>query len=107
MKKRQTNIHSAKESVKTKKIREKLDEHFSLIEKKVTPQALKKTLIEINRWINRHASERIILKSKISPFDENRNTAQLSQKTHEFAKRLKLQNAAKPREPAPPSISQT
>ncbi|MCB1080292.1 MAG: hypothetical protein KDK69_00585 [Chlamydiia bacterium] len=71
----------AEESHKTKKTREKLRKHLAEMDENITPQALKRKSSEIHRWITRHASERIVLRSKsISLFDENQNTAELSQK---------------------------
>ena len=56
----------------------------------MTSQALRQKSLEIHRWIARHAAERVVLKSKsISLFDENQNTAKLSQKIHLFIQNLK------------------
>jgi hypothetical protein len=80
----------AEESVKTQKAREKLKRKFAALEKKVTPQALEKKAIEIQRWIARHASHRIALKNKsISLFDENQNAAELSQRVSLLADQIK------------------
>ncbi len=71
----------AQESAKTRRAREKLRKQFEDIEKKITPKALEKKSLEIHRWIARHAHHRVILHTKtISLFDENQNTAKLSQK---------------------------
>lgn len=79
----------AKESEKTRKAREKLRRRLSAIDQKVTPQALEKKTIEIHRWIARHAPHRIVLKTKaISLFDENKNTAGISQKISKIATML-------------------
>jgi len=79
----------AEESLKTKKTREKLRKHLQEMDQNVTPQALKRKSLEIHRWISRHASHRVVLKSKaISLFDENQNTAELSQKISELVNRL-------------------
>ncbi|MEM7175536.1 MAG: hypothetical protein AAF443_06400 [Chlamydiota bacterium] len=88
MRKRNNN-QLAEESLKTKKIRDKLKRRFALLEKEMTPQALRQKSIEIHRWIARHAAERVVLKSKsISLFDENQNTAKLSHKIHLFTQNL-------------------
>lgn len=87
----------AEESVKTRKAREKLRKKLEAIEKRITPQALEEKTIEIHRWIERHASQRTILRSKtISLFDENQNTAELSKKVVELAEQLKKEFAVLP-----------
>jgi hypothetical protein len=71
----------AEESVKLRKAREKLKKQLEAYDRKITPQALEKKTIEIHRWIARHASQRVVLKSKsISLFDENQNAATVSQR---------------------------
>lgn len=71
----------AEESLKTKRAREKLRKQIEESESKITPEALKEKTKEIHRWIARHAHHRITLKNKdISLFDENQNTAKLSQR---------------------------
>ena len=78
------------ESVKTRKTREKLKKRLEVLEKKVTQQALERKTIEIHRWIARHASHRVILRSKnISLFDENQNTAEISKKISSLAEQMK------------------
>ena len=68
----------AKESKKTKKIREKLRKKFEEMDQKITPQALKRKSSEIQRWIALHASKRIILRKKsVSIFNRTQNTADL------------------------------
>lgn len=80
----------AEESAKTRKAREKLRKKLEALEKKITPQALEKKTIEIHRWIERHASQRTVLRSKtFSLFDENQNTAELSKKVVELAEQIK------------------
>ncbi|MCB1072233.1 MAG: hypothetical protein H7A41_06635 [Chlamydiales bacterium] len=80
----------AEESEKTKKTREKLRKRLEEIDQGITPQALKRKSSEIHRWIARHASDRIALRTKsISLFDENQNTASLSQKVNAVMERLK------------------
>ncbi len=76
----------AKESIKTQRAREKLKKQFEVLDQKITPQALEEKAIEIHRWIARHASSRVALKNKsISLFDENQNTAHLSQRIRALA----------------------
>ena len=80
----------AEESLKTRKAREKLKKQLEALDKKVTPQALEKKAIEIQRWIARHASNRIALKNKsISLFDENQNAADLSMRVSQLADQIK------------------
>ncbi|MBS0603961.1 MAG: hypothetical protein JSS60_02870 [Verrucomicrobia bacterium] len=82
--------HIADESPKTRKAREKLKRQLDAFDKKVTPQALEKKAIEIQRWIARHASHRIALKTKsISLFDENQNAAGLSMRVSQLADQIK------------------
>lgn len=51
------------------------------MDQKITPQAIERKTVEIHRWIARHAPQRVVLKTKtISLFDENKNTAIVSQK---------------------------
>jgi hypothetical protein len=80
----------AEESPKTRKARLKLKQQLDEAQKQVTPQALEKKSIEIHRWIARHASHRVVLRSKtISLFDENQNAATLSQRVSLIAEQLK------------------
>jgi cephalosporin-C deacetylase-like acetyl esterase len=79
----------APESVKTRRAREKLRKQFEDLEKKITPKALEKKSLEIHRWIARHAHHRIVLHTKtISLFDENQNTAKLSQRIVKLSQAL-------------------
>lgn len=75
----------AVESEKTKKAREKLRKKLESLEQKITPQALERKTLEIGRWIERHAPQRVVLKQKMSLFDENKNTAEISAKVAKFA----------------------
>jgi len=69
----------ASESERTRKLREKLQKQLDEIEKKITPNALKKKTEEIHEWISTHARHRVVLKDKnISLFDENQNSAAFS-----------------------------
>lgn len=79
----------AEESSKTKKVREKLKKHLQKIDAQVTEQELGKKVIEIHRWISRHAFQRISLKDKaFSLFDENQNTAKVSLKISKLIQEL-------------------
>ncbi|MBI2810284.1 MAG: hypothetical protein HYX67_05600 [Candidatus Melainabacteria bacterium] len=80
----------ADESPKTRKAREKLKKQLDAFDKKITPQALEKKAIEIQRWIARHAPNRVALKTKsISLFDENQNAAGLSQRVGVLADQIR------------------
>jgi hypothetical protein len=80
----------AEESMRTRKAREKMKKQLECFEKNITPQALQKKTIEIQRWISRHALHRIILKNKsISMFDENQNTATLSRRVGQLTDQIK------------------
>jgi hypothetical protein len=71
----------APESIKTQKAREKLRAQWEELEKKITKDALQEKAEEIHRWISRHAGDRVFLQDKtISLFDENQNTATISQR---------------------------
>ena len=79
----------AEESEKTKKAREKLKRRLMELERKVTEQALERKNMEIHRWISRHAPQRVVLRTKnISLFDENKNTAEISQRIAKVAMQL-------------------
>ena len=81
----------SEESSKTKKTREKLKKHYESLDKHITQQALERKLIEIHRWIARHAPSRVVLRTKaISLFDENQNAAAISNKVSLLAKKLKI-----------------
>ncbi|MCK4934990.1 MAG: hypothetical protein KAR79_05330 [Simkaniaceae bacterium] len=78
-----------KESDKTQKMRQKLQSRLEAIDKSVTKKALDKKLLEIHSWIARHASSRVVLHNKtISLFDENQNTAKLSNKVSALVKKM-------------------
>lgn len=77
------------ESVQVRRAREKLKKRMEAVEKKITTQALEKKSLEIHQWIAKHASDRVILYAKdISLFDENQNTAKVSQKVSLLAERI-------------------
>jgi uncharacterized protein (DUF2132 family) len=89
MSKKKETEQLAKESQKTKRAREKLQRKFLEVDKKITSSALEKKTLEIHQWIARHASQRVILKTKsISLFDENQNAAINSSIIHILAKKI-------------------
>lgn len=66
----------AKESRQIKKARKKLKKQFASEEKKINAEALQRMDRAIHHYINRHAGERIDLKSKtFTLFDENKHPA--------------------------------
>ncbi len=78
------------ESQKTRRAREKLKRQLEALDKRITPQALERKAIEIQRWIARHASSRVVLKNKsISLFDENQNAADQSVRISLLADQIK------------------
>jgi len=80
----------AEESIKTRRAREKLKKQWGTFERKITPRALEEKTIEIHRWIERHAPDRVILREKtISLFDENQNAAKLSSRVERLAELLR------------------
>jgi hypothetical protein len=79
----------AEESARTKKAREKLKKRLAELEVHFTPQALEQKTIEIHHWIARNAHNRVVLKTKsIALFDENQNTAKLSERIAKIAEQL-------------------
>lgn len=90
-KKQQADTKSVmEESVKTKKAREKIKKQMEALDAKISEPVLQQKTIEIHRWIARHASERVVLRSKsICLFDENQNTADLSKKVALIAELIK------------------
>jgi hypothetical protein len=84
----------AEESPKTQKARKKLQKQLDAVDKMITSQALERKAIEIHRWIARHASHRVVLRTKaISIFDENQNAASESQKVAQLVDQIKSANA--------------
>lgn len=81
----------ADESDKTKKARAKLKKRLLELERKVTIQALERKNMEIHRWIARHAPQRVVLRTKISLFDENKNTAEISSRISKVAMQLRTE----------------
>lgn len=80
----------AEESAKTRRAREKLKKKFEALDKEITPEALQEKTIEIHKWIERHQSDRMVLRSKaIALFDENQNAAEVSKKVMEIAEQIK------------------
>jgi len=84
----------AEESPKTKKVREKLKRHLDAIDEKVTKQSLERKLIEIHRWLEKRHTDRVVLsKKRVAIFDENQNSAHISQRVAKFAVKLQKENA--------------
>jgi hypothetical protein len=80
----------AEESEKTRKTREKLGKKLNKIQSQVTEAAIKRKAHEIQRWIARHASNRISLKKKsITLFDNNQNSAEFSKRIAVIAQQLR------------------
>lgn len=80
----------AEESPRTKKAREKLQKQLDDIENQMTSDALDEKKADIQRWISRHASQRVVLSRKaIALFDENRNAAEASRRVHQVAETIK------------------
>ncbi len=78
------------ESARTRKMREKLQQHWSELDRRINPDALKAMVEEIHCWISRHAYQRVSLRDKnISLFDENQNVAKTSHKVAQLAQRLR------------------
>lgn len=86
MKKKDQTI--AKESNRTKVIREKLEKK-SLDEKaQLTPQALKEMAQKINQWITDHAQNRVPIGEFGPLFKGNKGSAPVSKKVEAFAKKV-------------------
>lgn len=80
----------AEESAATRKVREKIQKKIDKLEKKITPDAIKKKIREMHKWIAKHAGQRVILRTKsISLFDGNQHAAQMSRKAIVLAEQLK------------------
>ena len=78
----------AEESIKTIKAREKLKKQLEEFTTRVTKQALQDKRLEMQRWIDSYAAERVIIKSKFSLFDENRHSAKSSQYITSLLKKI-------------------
>jgi hypothetical protein len=71
----------AKESAQVKKARKKLKQQLDTEHKRITKEALDKMTESIQRWISRHANERLPLKDKsFTLFDENQHSARTKSK---------------------------
>lgn len=81
----------ATESEKTKRARKKLLKRHAELDKQVTKQALERKMLEIHQWIARHASHRVVLRSKtISLFDRNTNSAKVSGRIEKIAQQISM-----------------
>ena len=79
----------AKESDKTKKLREKLLARWEKQETLITDAALEVTIEKIHQWIATHSMGREVLKNKeIRLFDQNQNAARLSQKIQKIIQKI-------------------
>lgn len=79
----------APESIKTKRAREKLRKQWEEQDSLITESALADTVDKIHKWIAANAVNRVTLKEKdIRLFDQNQNTASLSQRVKLFARKL-------------------
>lgn len=79
----------AKESDKTKKLREKLLAKWEKHETLITDAALEVTIEKIHQWISTHSMGREVLKNKeIRLFDQNQNAARLSQKIQKIIQKI-------------------
>lgn len=82
----------ASESVKTKKIREKLRKKWKVQEKQITSEALAQTVEKIHQWIAANMMHRTVVKDKaISLFDQNQNAVSLSKKIQELIQKISKQ----------------
>lgn len=78
------------ESEKTRRARKYLEKQKKSRDKKLSSKELNKKTAEIHRWIERHVSQRVVLRNKsISLFDENRNTAEETPRISKVAGDLK------------------
>lgn len=79
----------APESTKTRRAREKILKAWAEEQAQITPQALKRTVDTIHKWIADNAKDRTQIKGKsITLFNQNQNAAAISSKVHGIAERL-------------------
>ncbi|NGX35779.1 MAG: hypothetical protein K1000chlam1_00612 [Candidatus Anoxychlamydiales bacterium] len=92
MSEEQTEINKnkfAEESDKTLRARGKLKKRLKLLEEEITKEALNKKIIEIHDRISRYAATRAVLTRKtISLFDNNQNSAKISNKITKIAQSI-------------------
>jgi ABC-type Zn uptake system ZnuABC Zn-binding protein ZnuA len=81
-----------KPSEKIEKAKGRLIEKLNDLDQKITPSALKRIVASIHDRIARLALERVVVKKKITLFDNNETSAGTSKKISEFAKELKRSN---------------
>lgn len=78
------------ESIKTKRIREKLKQQLAKQEPLITKAALTETIYKIHEWIAANSMYRIRLRDKdIRLFDQNQHTASLSRKVQHLAQEIR------------------
>jgi lysyl-tRNA synthetase class I len=71
----------AEDSHQISRARKKLEHQIERDRKELTQQALERIRRTIHRWIDRHAPERLSLRSKsITLFDENQHPAKIKNK---------------------------
>lgn len=76
---------TASESIKTRKVREKLAKKMAAENEQLTPEALKDTVQKIHQWIADNAKERIVVKTKgIRLFNQNEDAAAVSKRVEKL-----------------------
>jgi len=85
----QDTVNHAQESPQVIKMRGKLAKILENQDKRITDQAIQDKKLVISEEISKKAADRVILKEKLSLFDSNQNTADVSKKVKELAERLK------------------
>ena len=79
----------AQESPQISRMRGKLAKILETQDKRITAQAIQEKKSVITEAISKNASERVVLKEKLSLFDANQNSAEISKKVKDIADRLK------------------
>jgi predicted phosphohydrolase len=87
-----SNKNYPKPSEKIERAKDRLKEKLNELDQKITPSALKRIVASIHDRIARLALERVVVKKKITLFDNNETSANTSKKISEFAKELKRIN---------------
>lgn len=79
----------AKESSQVRRARRKLRKRMKEEEENITPATLLKVMASIQRWLERHSSERISLKDRnIAKFEDDGKTAAFSESVKQLKKQL-------------------
>lgn len=79
----------APESLKTRRVREKILKQWKAEKEQFTPKALKETVDKIYKWIADNAKYRTQVEKSIRLFNQNENAAAISKKVQHFAEKLK------------------